>query len=274
MDEQSAARKSPAARNYIHGYRKSLVDGMAARTTEREGAFFLPHLRPGLRLLDAGCGPGSITLGFARVITPGEVVGIDIEPAMVEAARQSARKSEVTNARFEAGNAMELPFSDGAFDAVFAHTLLEHVPDPQRVVGELRRVLKPGGVVGVRDGALSGLVIYPPDPILTEYVELFKRLWQHNGGNPDQGFRTRGLLRVAGFDDLQTSVGSIYFLGTAGEAYAQEVVAPRFADRVVELGWTNRSRLEQYAAAWRQWGENPDAFMASIMVETVGWVPA
>ncbi len=274
MAEQAAANTTEQSSNYIHGYHKPIVEGMAARTAEREGRFFLPFLKPGLRLLDLGCGPGSITLGFARTIAPGEVVGIDLEPEMVQIARRAASESGRANARFDVADAAELPFPDSSFDAAFGHTLLEHVPNPEKIVREVRRVLKPGGFFGARDGDLGGLVIYPSEPLLVESWEIYQRLWRLNGGNPDQGRLQRGLLRAAGLGNLQTTIGSIYFPASIGDVWAQMILAPRFADRVIALGWTDRARLEQCAAASRQWGQNPDAFQASIMVETVGWVAA
>jgi ubiquinone/menaquinone biosynthesis C-methylase UbiE len=63
---------------YVHG---SAFDAqLTRRTAAREGAFFLPHLRPGMRVLDCGCGPGSITVGLAAAVAPGQAVGIDLEP--------------------------------------------------------------------------------------------------------------------------------------------------------------------------------------------------
>ena len=60
---------------------------MALRTASQEAAFFLPSLRPGIRVLDLGCGPGSITLGLAEAVAPGEVVGVDFQPSQVAQAR-------------------------------------------------------------------------------------------------------------------------------------------------------------------------------------------
>ena len=57
---------------------------LAKRMASQEAAFLLPHLRAGMHVLDAGCGPGSITLGLAAAVAPGEVVGIDIQPSQVE----------------------------------------------------------------------------------------------------------------------------------------------------------------------------------------------
>jgi ubiquinone/menaquinone biosynthesis C-methylase UbiE len=117
---------------YVSGYSPATVQYQANRTVARQAAFFLPHLRPGMSLLDCGCGPGTITIGLAQAVAPGQVVGIDIEPSLLERASALGREQEVSNVHFQVANVFELSFSAGSFDAVFAHTLLSHLNQPLR----------------------------------------------------------------------------------------------------------------------------------------------
>ncbi|MDQ3701746.1 MAG: class I SAM-dependent methyltransferase, partial [Chloroflexota bacterium] len=110
---------------YTYGHSAVVVDVHAGRTAEREAAFFLRHLRSGMRVLDVGCGPGSITLGLAAAVSPAEVIGLDVEPGVIARAREAAVARGAGNVRFEVGSAYDLPYAEGSFDAVFAHTLLE-----------------------------------------------------------------------------------------------------------------------------------------------------
>ena len=64
---------------------------LAERSATRDAAFLMPHLRAGMRLIDVGSGPGSITLGLAEVVEPGEVVGVDLQPVQVAQARSLAK---------------------------------------------------------------------------------------------------------------------------------------------------------------------------------------
>ena len=64
---------------YTMGYGQAATSIMAARTAQTHAAFFLPYLKPGMRVLDCGCGPGTITVGFGEVVAPGEVVGTELE---------------------------------------------------------------------------------------------------------------------------------------------------------------------------------------------------
>src|SRR5262245_43949599 len=106
------------------------VGAQTRRSAERNAAFFLPHLQAGMGLLDAGCGPGSITLGLAERVVPGEVVGIDISMERIEQARGLADERGVTNVWYERGDVYDLPFEDASFDAAFMHTVLQHLSDP------------------------------------------------------------------------------------------------------------------------------------------------
>ena len=265
-------RGTEMSATYTHGHSPAVTSAMAGRSAEREGAFFLRHLRPGMRVLDVGCGPGGITMGFARAVVPGEVVGIDQERSAVEAATALAAEQGLTSARFEVGDAAALPFPNGCFDAVFEHTVLEHVAEPMAVVQEMRRVLRPGGLIGLRDGDTGARLQYPSDPDLVAFRDLYERLWRLNGGNPEQGRLQRTLLHAAGFSRLETSAGTNTFQAAAGQMWVDLLLTPRVAGRAIELGWADRAAIERYAEALRRWGEHPDGIWSTMMVETVGWV--
>jgi SAM-dependent methyltransferase len=164
-----------------------------------EGAFFLPHLRTGMRVLDVGCGPGSITLGLAEAVAPGEVVGVDLQPSQVAKAEALCVSRSVKNAYFEAADVYQLPFPDRSFDAVFAHSVLNHLCEPIQALKEIYRVLRPGGIVGVRDLDWGGRIHSPMTPLLEEWYALTVKIRERNGGNPFMGRLQRGLLVEAGF---------------------------------------------------------------------------
>src|SRR3712207_1164606 len=108
MTEPFKAPEREAA-TYTYGHSGVVVDVHARRSAGREAAFFLPYLKPGMRLLDAGCGPGSITVGLAEALGSGEVIGVDVEPGVLETARKLAAERGMTNVRFAAGSVFALP---------------------------------------------------------------------------------------------------------------------------------------------------------------------
>ena len=115
---------------YTPGYSEPTLQLMLKRTAASHAGFFIPFLHPGMRILDCGCGPGTITVDLAKLVSPGQLFGIDLEPAQLRSAQHLSRERHINNAWFGAGNVYALPFSDGQFDAVFTHALFEHLDTP------------------------------------------------------------------------------------------------------------------------------------------------
>ncbi len=147
--------------SYSVGYDQAAAEFFGRRRANTHAAFFLPHLRAGMRLLDGGCGPGTITIDLAKLVAPAELVGIDIEPSQIELARTTAAERGTSNVRFDVGDLYSLPFPDESFDAVFLHGVLEHLRDPLRGLREVLRVLKRGGVLGARHADFGGFLLEP-----------------------------------------------------------------------------------------------------------------
>jgi len=161
--------------SYTHGYEGTLTLKLhAGRSAATHARFILPYLQPGMHVLDCGCGSGAITLGLAQAVRPGQVTGIDIAEVEIERARNRAREERVDNVHFELGNVYELPFSEPAFDLVFGHNVLEHVAQPDQALREIHRVLKPGGIAGIRDVDIGGNLIAPPDEQLWQWLGLME----------------------------------------------------------------------------------------------------
>jgi ubiquinone/menaquinone biosynthesis C-methylase UbiE len=276
-ESQSQPDSSSAKQiRYVSGYSPATVQYQANRTVARQATFFLPHLRPGMRVLDCGCGPGTITIGLAQVVAPGQVVGIDIEPSLVERASVLSREQGISNVRFQMANVFDLPFPEGSFDAVFAHTLLHHLTQPIRALKEMKRVLKPGGVIGVRNVDDGGRIIAPTNRELEDYYDLHERIWKNHGVDLYLGRRLRSLLHQAGFVRIKASASYDYF-GTPEDtrALAQSRIdriktTPAF-DEAVAAGWVDQVTLDNIIAAWRNWGEDSDSFCAHPRCEVVGW---
>ena len=127
------------------GYNNEFQQMLDRQNARNNAAHLLPYLKPGLRLLDLGCGPGTISVGLADAVEPGELHGIDMEESQIEMARAAASAGGHSNAFFQTGAVTDLPFEDKSFDVVRSHALLMHIPDTRAVLAEVKRVLKPGG---------------------------------------------------------------------------------------------------------------------------------
>jgi ubiquinone/menaquinone biosynthesis C-methylase UbiE len=109
-------------------------------------------IRPGERVLELGPGPGAFTLDAARRAGPeGRVFAVDIQPAMIARLEQRVREAGLDNVETRVASAYELPLEDRSIDRAFLITVLPEVPDQGRALAELRRVLKPGGVLSITE---------------------------------------------------------------------------------------------------------------------------
>ena len=88
---------------YTHGHHESVLRSHTWRTAENSAAYLLPHLRPGLSLLDIGCGPGTITVDLARLVAPGQVVGLDASAEVVAQAEVRAAGERVAQSALRGG---------------------------------------------------------------------------------------------------------------------------------------------------------------------------
>ena len=278
MADQSFSRVStamPAVESYSQRANPVFEAEMALRTAAQEGAFFLPYLHPGMRVLDLGCGPGSITLGLAEAAAPGEVVGIDLQPSQVAQAQALSAARGVTNVRFEVADVYRLPFPDGSFEAVFANTVLMHLREPVRALAKVRRVLRPGGIAGIRDTDWGGRMHAPATPLLEQWFALTVRLRQRNGGDPFMGRHHRRLLLEAGFARAEASV-SVWSAGrpeeTRHRATFLKAQLQGLAPTALAEGWIDQTTVEAVGAEIDAWAERPDAFYVETFCEALGWV--
>ena len=115
---------------YTMGYSPEFSPTFGPTKRRSHAGHLLRHLKPGDRVLDFGCGPGTISVGLAKAVEPGEIHGIDIEESQVLLARgRRLRPVDMPTRRSKYGNVTDLPFEDGYFDAAHCHAVLMHVPD-------------------------------------------------------------------------------------------------------------------------------------------------
>ena len=110
----------PIKENYTPGHTPNAFGFMALRDLESHGFFLTPLLQSGLEVLDAGCGPATISADIADAVFPGKVTALDISSSELDHGRRLAEGREIVNLEFVAGSAYEMPFPDNSFDVVFS----------------------------------------------------------------------------------------------------------------------------------------------------------
>lgn len=268
---------------YTHGHAEPVLASHRWRTADNSCGYLLPHLRAGLDLLDLGCGPGTITVDLAERVAPGRVVGLDAAAGVLQEAAALADRRGV-RAEWVVGDALALPFPDATFDVVHAHQVLQHLPDPVGALREAARVLRPGGVLAVRDVDYAATTWYPPEPGLDAWLALYQRVARGNGGEPDAGRRLLAWAREAGMvgtdggPAVTASASAWCYASPAerewwGTSWAGRATASAFAEQAVAAGAATREQLEDVAAAWRRWAAAPDGWIALLHGELLVRLP-
>jgi len=224
---------------------------------ERE-AWQAAGLRSGMRVLDLACGPGFISCELARAAGPGQVTGVDLSPELLAAADHVRQTEQVQNVTFTAGSVYDLPLPEAQFDFVYARFLFQHLARPRQALDNIRRVLKPGGILCVLDIDDNWTSFAPGSEAFTGFIRQSGAGQKRRGGNRLIGSQLFGLLRRAGFRNVAVRIhpltteelGLRTFLGLAVMFRAQMLSKP---GRLLAL-----PRLGKIRAA----AQDPDAWGA------------
>lgn len=253
----------------------------SVRTAANTSAYFLPRIKPNMKILDIGCGPGSITLDLAALVPEGEIIGIDFNSTAIESANELVKSRKAMNASFQVADVLKLPFADNSFDIVCAHQVLIHLPGDAFKVGaveglkEMRRVCKVGGLVCDRECDWRSAVIEPHIPEVMASMKLVEDLTVLGRTSP-YGGKARGWAKGAGFDagDVEASAAAVYYSNADevkwwGETMARRLEQGSLLDRGIQEGFIDEDQKEKFPMAWRNWAEQTDALFSMMDVQII-----
>jgi ubiquinone/menaquinone biosynthesis C-methylase UbiE len=246
---------------YTLGYDAIALAFVSRRRLDPDGAALIPLLRPGMAVLDCGCGPGTVTVEIALRVAEGSVVGLDLDESQVRLGHALAQRRGCRNVSFRQGDVYRLPFEEASFDAVFSHALFEHLSDPLRALRELLRVLEPGAPAVVCTPDWGSFLYSPATAPLIAAVRAYCELQNRNGGDVRIGHKLLDYARQAGFERVRASARYENYqpLSVIGDLVA---------------GKLDQSGLVQEAAAMRDWAAHSDGMFAQAWVSCVAWRPA
>ncbi len=257
---------------YTHGHHESVLRSHRWRTVENSAAYLLPHLVPGTTLLDVGCGPATISADLARRIAPGRVIAMDRSAEVIDGALRDL--GDVPGLELMVGDVYDTGLPDAAVDVVHAHQVLQHLTDPVRALREMLRVLRPGGLLAVRDSDYASFAWAPPDPALERWMELYHQVTRGNGAEADAGRFLGAWVRAAGFADIEVGSSTWTFATPEDRAWwgglwADRATRSAFADQAVAGGFSDAAELAAISAAWLRWADHPDGVIILVHGEVL-----
>ncbi len=249
---------------YTMGYSEEMSRFQARFAQQESLNFLIPHLERGQRLLDVGCGAGHLSLRLARAVAPGELRGVDIEPSQIDLARAVTAAADCRNAAFQVADVEDLPFEDGSFDAVHLGGVLLHVSDTDRALAEVKRVLRPGGLVACRDLMLGSCFAHPELGVMQRSLEAFSDLLAADGGHPEIARDMKLHLWRAGFVDIDISASfEVYHTPDEIDFYhaiiRQWFLDGGIADAAKQSGALSPEMMTEIARQLAEWWRDPGA---------------
>jgi ubiquinone/menaquinone biosynthesis C-methylase UbiE len=181
--------------HYIHGTSEEEQARLAELNSLTNASFLeFVEVKGQEQVLELGSGLGILAEMFSQKLSTGRITGIEIS-------REQIAKCPPENVKlaFICGDAQDLPFDNNFFDIAYCRYLLEHVPDPLRVLMETKRVLKPGGKLFIQENAILLLKLYPECTVFDQVWNAFARYQSHIGGDAMIGLKLYGLLKKSGF---------------------------------------------------------------------------
>ena len=260
--------------DYTMGFSEEMLESLRRFTAETHAGHLLPHLRPGLHVLDFGCGPGTISVGLAKAVHPGEFHGVDMEESQIVRAREIAQFRRQDKAVFHVGDVTALEFEDGFFDVAHCHNLLMHVPDTHAVLTEVKRVLKPGGLIACREMICESSFTQPDFGVIGKSWDMFQDLLQADDGHPQMGRELKGHILAAGFENVRSTNSFDIYSAPADVAFIhsfakQWFLAPEIVEAAIKYGAATPELCAEMGAAYDRWKDHPGAMCALAFGEAI-----
>ncbi len=260
------------------GFSKEMLDAMARNTAESTAKHLLPYLRPGLRVLDFGCGPGTVSVGLAKAVHPGEMHGVDMNEQTIEMARAVALSQRQENAIYHVGDVTNLPFEDNFFDAAYCNNVLMHVPDTHAALTEVKRTLKPGGLIACREMIVGSNFNHPDFGVLSKAWDMIEDLLVADEGHPQMGKEMKEHLVKAGFTGIRMEGKYDFYNAPADVAWLYEFVSkwllsPEITEAAIKYGAATRELCDAISDAYEKWRTHPGALCGMAYGEAVANKP-
>ncbi len=213
-------------------------------------------LKPGLKVLDLACGPGVISCEMAKMVAPGEVLGLDLSEQLLTLADTHRRQEGVTNVEFQLGDVYELNLGGRTFDFIYARFLFQHLSEPDKALANIVQALKPGGTLCVLDVDDDWVGLYPEPEGFKAFVQAAAEGQRRSGGDRHVGHKLVGYFHAAGLTDVRADIRVVTSFDVGLETYLKvstlfkhEQIPPEMKDEAE--GWLRQiNALLDDPTAW------------------------
>ena len=259
--------------DYAMGYSNIFMEMLQQRSAPRNAGHLLPILKPGMTLLDLGCGPGSITSGLAAAVHPGKTHGVDLNEEQLGLARRQAQELGLDNLEFHQSNALRLPFPNQHFDAVHCHGFLMHSPCIKAQLAEILRVLKPRGILASRDMDVPTSFITPA-ALSHQIFGMLTEVMRREGGDPWMGRHLKVFFLNAGLVEVETGFNTDHFtLPEEVEFLAEFLLEWGLSPEFMARTGNSPRDFDQWREQVEQWSQHPGAVGCFHFGHAVGRKP-
>ena len=260
------------------GFSEEFLDSLRRFTASNHAAYLLPLLRPGLRVLDFGCGPGTISVGLAEAVAPGMLHGVDMEESQIKMARAVAHARSRDNAVFDVADVTDLPFEDAYFDVAHGHNVLMHVPDTHAVLNEVKRVLKPGGILGCREMICGSSFTHPDFGILKNSWGMFEDLLEADDGHAQMGKDIKTHLLDTGFANIRWTASFDIYNTPEDVNFIHRFtnrwfLSSEITEAAIKYGAATEKLVDDIRIAYDKWKGHPGAVVGVAFGEAVANKP-
>ena len=198
-------------KDYVHGYSPREAERLLDQAQTLTGLLHHDTSYPaGSTVLEAGCGVGAQTVTLASQSPGAQITSIDLSIESLEQAEARITAAGARNVTFREADIYDLPFADGSFDHVFVCFVLEHLPEPERALASLCRVIRPGGTITVIEGDHGSAYFSPDSDAAKKAIACLVGVQREIGGNALIGRQLYPLLNGAGFRNVTVSPRMVY----------------------------------------------------------------
>ncbi|MDI7861969.1 methyltransferase domain-containing protein [Rhizobiaceae bacterium n13] len=231
---------------------------------ESDAQFERIGIRPGERVLDLGCGPGGVLHLLGKRVGPsGSVVGIERSPRFVQLAQRFVADHELPQVEVREGDAYDTGLSRHSFDGAHMRLVLVNVPEPERIVGEMVSLVRPGGWIASFEADFLSHICDPPLPAWSRLIDTYAAYSAAHGIDLFIGRRTHRLFRAAGVVDIRLdAVVQIYPPGHDRRPILLDFIT-NVSDKLIEGGFISREQFGEDKKAVERHIANPEVMVSS-----------